>query len=74
MAYENDGYGSRLYGEFDNLYNAVVKGADARVRFPLQNVVAPLRNVATITSPDCVCGQIIFNWEKDGYDRFNVSI
>ena len=73
MVYENDENGNRLNGELVNLNNAIRKGADARVRFPLHNVVAPLQN-GVIELYRGVCGQIIFNWKKDGYDRFSVSI
>ena len=70
--YENDGNGVGLTGGFKTLVNALNKGAEVRVRFPTNSVVAPLQYVFVIGN--VVCGQIIFSMLKDDYDRFQVSI
>ena len=45
MVYENDDNGVGLTGGFKALVNALTKGAEVRVRFPSNGVVAPLQNV-----------------------------
>ena len=70
--YENDDNGVGLTGGFKTLVNALNKGAEVRVRFPTNSVVAPLQYV--IADYNVVCGQIIFSMLKEDYDRFQVSI
>ena len=72
MVYENDDKGTKLNGDFATLVKALTKGAEIRVRLPFYGVVAPLQNVRPVYFS--VCGQIIFNMEKNGYDRFQVSV
>ena len=72
MVYEHDKHSNRIHGYMENMYDAVVKGAEFRVRFPALDIVTRLRKVRIYYG--LVCGQIIFQMKKNGYDRFQVSI